>query len=157
MLSLNIRYILRVDGYVVFIFWCSFIDFQIIDMCLTEDNRSHSNQTVYLKSSDAGCLCNLTGFVSRVEILQAISVQLLILSNNNNLFGIKMIFVYRNNTLIFFIKMIYSRSIWKIPFRTSNVKACIRHWYNCSSRQSDENSEVYPSFTKIIYVFWTTN
>lgn len=55
-------------------------------MCLTEDNRSHSNQTVYLKSSDAGCSCNLTGFVSRVEILQAISVQLLILSNNNNLF-----------------------------------------------------------------------
>lgn len=87
-LSLNIRYIQRVDGFVVFIFLCDFIDFQIIDMCSTEENSSHFDQPVYLKALDTGCSCNITGFVSRVEILQAISVKLLIHSNANNVFGI---------------------------------------------------------------------
>lgn len=89
-LSLNIRYIQRVDGFVVFIFLCDFIDFQIIDMCSTEDNTcsSHSDQPVYLKASGTGCSCNITGFVSRVKILQAISVKLLIHSNDSNVFGI---------------------------------------------------------------------
>lgn len=90
MLSFDIRYIQRVDGFVVFIFLCDFIDFQVIDMCSTEDNTcsSHSDQPVYLKASGTGCSCNITGFVSRVEILQAISVKLLIHSNANNVFGI---------------------------------------------------------------------
>lgn len=88
MLSSDIRYIQRVDGFVVFIFLCDFIDFQIIDMCSTEDDSSHSDQPVYLKASDTGCSCNITGFVSRVEILQAISVKLLIHSNASNVFGI---------------------------------------------------------------------
>lgn len=88
MLSFNIRYIQRVDGYVVLIFLFDFIDFQIIDMCSTEDNSSHFDQPVYLKALDTGCSCNITGFVSRVEILQAISVKLLIHSNDSNVFGI---------------------------------------------------------------------
>lgn len=88
MLSFDIRYIQRVDGFVVFIFLCDFIDFQIIDMCSTEYYSSHSDQPVYLKASDTGCSCNITGFVSCVEILQAISVKLLIHSNASNVFGI---------------------------------------------------------------------
>lgn len=90
MLSFDIWYIQRVDGFVVFIFLCDFIDFQIKDMCLIEDNicSSYFDQFVYLKVLDIGCFCNIIGFVLCVEILQVIFVKLLIYFNVSNVFGI---------------------------------------------------------------------
>ncbi|XP_052716563.1 uncharacterized protein LOC128189129 isoform X1 [Crassostrea angulata] len=61
-------------------------DSQIMDMCLTENEIRHFNQPVYLRVLDADCTCNITGSVTRVEILQTMSVKLLIQSNDSNSF-----------------------------------------------------------------------
>ncbi|XP_065933835.1 uncharacterized protein [Magallana gigas] len=62
-------------------------DSQIMDMCLTENKIRHFNQPVYLRVLDADCTCNITGSVTRVEILQTMSVKLLIQSNDINIFA----------------------------------------------------------------------
>uniref|UniRef100_A0A8W8JUU5 Uncharacterized protein n=1 Tax=Magallana gigas TaxID=29159 RepID=A0A8W8JUU5_MAGGI len=53
-------------------------DSRIMEICLTENKSKYFDQPLYLKASDADCSCNLTGTVMRVEILQTISVKLLI-------------------------------------------------------------------------------
>lgn len=93
-----------VGCYVVFIFLCDFVDSQIIEMCSTEDDSRHSYQPMYFKASDVECSCNITGYVTRVEILQTMSAKLLIQSNDSNLFGIKFLkshkFIYPSYTKI---------------------------------------------------------
>uniref|UniRef100_A0A8W8JYX1 Uncharacterized protein n=1 Tax=Magallana gigas TaxID=29159 RepID=A0A8W8JYX1_MAGGI len=61
-------------------------DSQIMDMCLTENETVFFNQPVYLRVLDADCTCNITGSVTRVEILQTMSAKLLIQSNDINIF-----------------------------------------------------------------------
>nr|XP_034337963.1 uncharacterized protein LOC117692842 isoform X1 [Crassostrea gigas] len=61
-------------------------DSQIVDMCLAKNESSHFYQPVYLTASDPNCTCSLTGSVTRVKILQTISIKLLIQSKDNNIF-----------------------------------------------------------------------
>lgn len=68
-----------------YILLCNFADSQ---MCLAKNESSHFYQPVYLTASDPNCTCSLTGSVTRVKILQTISIELLIQSKDNNIFGI---------------------------------------------------------------------
>eukprot|EP00105_Crassostrea_gigas_P042015 XP_019926163.1 PREDICTED: uncharacterized protein LOC105336229 [Crassostrea gigas] len=60
-------------------------DSQIIDMCLIKNESRHYHQPVYIKTSGANCSCSLIGSVSRIKILQTMSVKILIQSNDRNL------------------------------------------------------------------------
>nr|XP_034337961.1 uncharacterized protein LOC117692841 isoform X1 [Crassostrea gigas] len=55
-------------------------------MCLAKNESSHFHQPVYLTASDPNCTCSLNGSVTRVKILQTISIELLIQSKDNNIF-----------------------------------------------------------------------
>lgn len=72
----------------LYILMCNFADSQIVDMCLAKYESSHFHQPVYLTASDPNCTCSLNGSVTRVKILQTISIELLIQSKYNNIFGI---------------------------------------------------------------------
>lgn len=72
----------------LYILMCNFADSQIVDMCLAKNESSHFHQPVYLTASDPNCTCSLNGSVTRVKILQSISIELLIQSKDNNIFGI---------------------------------------------------------------------